>query len=209
LIRFNTNRTLGSWLAPESHQRKFRTNRLSATGGSTDKDVVISGVQRLEDLGLDLVERLDSGRIDGLELFVVEGGNRKMLEVEESGRRGEFLGKDEMFERNRDASLRVQPSVRDYGDKVVRWNGVEHWDSDCNVVFHLHLGVFLSKDERIAEEDDLAIDILDEDSERLSTPVDLLVPTEVRDNGEVDTKEGTCDRLNGGLQPEQGTSVRR
>ena len=60
----------------------------------------IGGVQRLEDLGLDLVERLDGGRVDRFKLFVVEGGNRKTLEVGESGLWRKLLRKDEMLERN-------------------------------------------------------------------------------------------------------------
>ena len=59
-----------------------------------------------------------------------------------------------------------------------------------------HLGILLAKEERIAEEDDFTIDILDEDSERLSATVNPLVPTEVRDNSEVNAKEGTRDGLN-------------
>jgi len=197
LVRFNTNRTLGLWLTPQSHQREFRTNGFSATSGSTDKDVVVGSVQRLEDLGLDLVERFDGGRIDGLEFFVVEGGDGEVLEVEEGGRWRELFGKDKMLERNRDAGLRVQPSVRDDGDEVVRRNGFKHWDGDGDVVLvMLHNGVLLPEDERIVEEDDLAIDILDEDGERLSITMNLLFPTEVWGNGEVDAKEGTCDGLN-------------
>ena len=54
----------------------------------------------MEDLGLDLVERLDGGRVDRFKLFVVEGGNRKTLEVGESGLWRKLLRKDEMLERN-------------------------------------------------------------------------------------------------------------
>ena len=206
LIRFDTNRTFGLRLTPQSHQREFRANGLSATCGSTDKDVVVGSVQRLENLSLDLVERLDGGRVDGLEFFVVESGDREVLEVEKSRRWGELFGKDEMLERNSDAGLRVQPSVRDDGDEVVRWNGFEHWNSDGDIV--VRLGVLLPKDECIAEEDDFAIDILDEDSERLSIAMSFIVPAEVGDDGEVNAKEGTCNGLNCGLQPEQEISLR-
>lgn len=105
-----------------------------------------------------------------------------------------------MLEGNRDASLRVQPSVGDDGDEIIWRNGVKHWNGNCDVVFHL--GVLLSKDERIVEKYDFAINILNEDGERLGTPMNLLIPTEVRDNGKIDTKEGTCDGLDRGLQPE-------
>ena len=59
-----------------------------------------------------------------------------------------------------------------------------------------HLDVLLSEDERIIEENDFTIDILDEDSERLGAAMGFLVPTEVRDNDEVYAEEGTRDGLN-------------
>ena len=203
LIRFDTNRALVLRLTPQSHQRKFCTNSLSAASGGTDEDIVIGSIQRLEDLRLDLVKRLDGGRVDSFEFCVMKGGNREMLKVEESGRWRELLGEDEMLERNRDAGLRVQPSVGDDGNEIIGRNRFEHWNSDCDVVFHL--GVLLSKNECIAEEDNLSIDILNENIERFGTPVNFLVPTEVRYNGDVNAKEGACDGLDRGLQPEQGS----
>jgi len=50
--------------------------------------------------------------------------------------------------------------------------------------------------------ENFSIDILDEDSERFSAPMNLFVPTEVRDNAKVDAKEGACNRLDRSLQPE-------
>ena len=194
LIRLNTNRTSRLWLTPEPHQREFCTNGFPATSGGTDEYVIVCGIQGLEDLGLDLVERFDGGRVDSFELFVMKGGNREMLEIEESGRWGELLGEDEMFERNGDAGFRVQPSIGNDGDEVVRGNGVEHRDGNRDVVFHF--GVFLPEDECVTEKNNFAIDIFYEDRERLSTAMDSLVPTEVRDDSEVDTKEGTGNRLN-------------
>ena len=163
LIGFDTNRTLTLWLTPQSHQRKFRTNCLSATSGSTDKDVIVGGVQRLEDLCLDLVERSDCGRVNGLEFLIMQGGNGKVLEVEERGRWRELFWEDEMFEGNRNTGFRVQPSVGDNGDKVIGWNGLKHWNGDRDVVFRLC--VLLSKEECIVEEDYFAIDVLDENGE--------------------------------------------
>ena len=204
MVRFDTNRALTLRLTPQPHQREFRTNSFSTPGGGTNEDVVVSSVQRLEYLCLDLVKRLDCGRIDGFELLVVEGGNRKVLEVEESGRWRELLGEYEMLEGNGDAGFRVQPSVRDDGNEVVGWNRLEHWNSDCDVMFHF--GVLLPKNECITKENDFTIDIFDENGERFGASVNLLVPTEVRDNGKVDAKEGTCDGLDRGLQPEQGSA---
>lgn len=51
------------------------------------------------------------------------------------------------------------------------------------------------------EEDDLAVDVLDENEERLGTTVYLLLPAEIGDNGQVNTQEGTSDRLYLRLQP--------
>ena len=104
-----------------------------------------------------------------------------------------------MLEGNRDASLGVQPSVGDDGDEVVRRDGFKHWNGDGDVV--VRLDVLFPKDERIVEEDDFSIDILDEDGERLSIAMSFLVPTEVRGDGEIEAKEGARNRLNCGLQP--------
>ena len=51
------------------------------------------------------------------------------------------------------------------------------------------------------EEDDLAVNILDENEERLGTTMYLLLPVEIGDNGQVNTQEGTSDRLYLRLQP--------
>ena len=45
------------------------------------------------------------------------------------------------------------------------------------------------------EEDDLPVDVLDEDEERLSAVVDLPISAEVAHNGQVDAQEGTGNRL--------------
>ena len=65
------------------------------------------------------------------------------------------------------------------------------------------LGVLLPKDECITEEDDFAIDIFDEDGERLSITMSFIIPFEVGDDGEVDAKEGTCNGLNRSVQAER------
>ena len=51
------------------------------------------------------------------------------------------------------------------------------------------------------EEDDLAVDILNENEEHLGTTVYLLLPVEIGDNGQVNTQEGMSDRLYLRLQP--------
>ena len=163
LVRFDTNRAFTLCLTPQSHQREFRTNSLSAAGWSADKDIFIGGIQRLKDLRLDLIKRPDGGRVDSLEFLVVESGNRKMLEVEECSRGREFLWEYKMLEGNRNAGLGIQPPVRDDGDEVVGRNRLEHRNSDRDIVFHLR--VLLPKNKGIAEEDNFTINILDEDGE--------------------------------------------
>jgi len=41
-------------------------------------------------------------------------------------------------------------------------------------------GIALTEEESVVEEDDLAINILDDDEESLGTSVDLFIPSEVR-----------------------------
>lgn len=92
-----------------------------------------------------------------------------------------------MLEGDRQASLAVQPTVGDDGDIVVRWDRLEHWDSERDVV--LVFSVPLAKDERVVEEDNLAVDIFNDDPERLCATVHLFVPAEVRRDGEIDSKK--------------------
>jgi hypothetical protein len=53
----------------------------------------------------------------------------------------------------------------------------------------LDFGVTLSEDEAIVEENDLPVDVFDENEERFRSTVDLLVPSEVGNDREVDTKK--------------------
>jgi len=59
----------------------------------------------------------------------------------------------------------------------------------------------LMEDERIVEENDFAINILDEDDERFRSAMNLFVPLEVGYDGKIDTEEGTDDGLHLCLQP--------
>ena len=51
------------------------------------------------------------------------------------------------------------------------------------------------------EQNDLAVDIFNEDPEALGSAVDLLIPPEVRNDGEINTEEGASNRLHLGRQP--------
>jgi len=56
------------------------------------------------------------------------------------------------------------------------------------------------EDERIVEENDFAINILDKDDEHFCSAVNLFVPSEVGYDGEVNTEEGMGDGLHLCLQ---------
>lgn len=58
------------------------------------------------------------------------------------------------------------------------------------------------------EQDDLAIDVLDEDMERLGTSVDFWIPLEVGDDREVNSKERPRDGLDLSLKPTEILSYR-
>ena len=60
----------------------------------------------------------------------------------------------------------------------------------------------LVQNELVVEEDDLAVDVLNKDEERLRRAVVLLVPSEVRRDGKVDAKKRACNGLNLRLQSE-------
>lgn len=88
-----------------------------------------------------------------------------------------------MLEGDWETGFGMKPAVRDNGDIVVRGYGLKHrhCESDVVVVFC----VSLAKDEGVMEQDDLAVDVFDDDPERLRTSVDLLIPLEVGGDGEL------------------------
>ena len=65
----------------------------------------------------------------------------------------------------------------------------------------LILCITLMEDERIVEENDFAINILDEDDECFRSTVNLFIPSEVGYDGKVNTEEGMGDGLHLCLQP--------
>jgi hypothetical protein len=69
----------------------------------------------------------------------------------------------------------------------------------------LVLSVALSENEDIMEQDDLAVDVLDENMERFGTSVDFCVPLEIGDDRKVDSEERTRDGLNLSLKPTKTT----
>ena len=79
----------------------------------------------------------------------------------------------------------MQPTIRDDRDVVVQRNGFEHGHRQCNVMFVL--GVLLTQNKVVVEQDDFAVDVFDEDEKIFCHAVDLLVPPEVRNDGKIDT----------------------
>jgi hypothetical protein len=150
-------------LRPETEEGELGADGLAATSGGADEDVLVGSVERLEDLGLNLVERIERVGVQRLVLLVVKSGDGERLEVEESRGRGELLGEDEVLEREREASFGVHPAVRDDRDEVVGRERIEHRDGEGDVV--VLLGVALTEHELIVEEDDLAVDVFDDDPE--------------------------------------------
>jgi hypothetical protein len=53
----------------------------------------------------------------------------------------------------------------------------------------------LTKNKGIAEEDDFAVDIFNQDDERFCRSVDLLVPTEIWDDRQIDSQKRASDWL--------------
>ena len=116
-----------------------------------------------------------------------------MLEVKERSGRREFLRQDQVLEGDGESSLGMKPAVGDNGDVVVGWDGFEHRYSERDVV--LVLCIPLSQDELVVEEDNLAVDVLNKDPERLGTTMNFLVPSEVWRDGQVYPQECSSDRL--------------
>jgi hypothetical protein len=71
----------------------------------------------------------------------------------------------------------MQPTIRNNRDEIVRRNWFKHGNRDCNIVFIL--GIPLTEDECILEENNLSIDVLNKNSERLCATMNFLVPSEV------------------------------
>ena len=72
LERLDTDRPGLFSLAPQTQQSELGADRLATTSWRTDEDIVVRRVQRLEDLRLDLVEGLNSRRVNALEFFIME-----------------------------------------------------------------------------------------------------------------------------------------
>jgi hypothetical protein len=64
----------------------------------------------------------------------------------------------------------------------------------------LVLCVSLAKHKRVVEENDLPISIFHHDEEGSRCTMDFLVPTEIGNDRQINTKERSRDRLNLGLQ---------
>jgi hypothetical protein len=91
-----------------------------------------------------------------------------------------------VLERDWEAALRVKPSIGNDGDVVVGRDRLVHWNSESNGV--LILCVALAQNELIMEEDDFAIDVFNQDPKDLRFPVEIIFPSEVGRNREINSK---------------------
>ena len=98
--------------------------------------------------------------------------------------------------------LRVEPTVRHDGDEVVGRLRVEDRHGEGDVV--VLLAEALPEEELIVEEDELAVDVLGHDPERLGRAVDLVVPLKVGRDRELDPQERPRDRDDGRRQLDCG-----
>jgi len=71
--------------------------------------------------------------------------------------------------------------VRDDRDAVIRWNGLEHRDSEGHAV--LIFCISLTQHEGVMEENNLSINIFRCDEEGLGSVMDLFAPVKVWDYG--------------------------
>ena len=92
-----------------------------------------------------------------------------------------------MFEGDREASLGMQPAVCDDGNVVIGRDGLGHGNGDGYIV--LLLCISLTENKGIAEEDNFAVDVFNQDDERFCRSVDLLVPTEIWDDRQIDSQK--------------------
>lgn len=72
LQRLDADRARLFPFTPETQKSELRTDRLATAGWRADEDVVVGGVQRLEDLRLDLVEGLERRGVYAFEFLVVK-----------------------------------------------------------------------------------------------------------------------------------------
>lgn len=89
-------------------------------------------IEGVEHLTLDRVKVLEAKQL--LVGRVLEGRDRKWLEVEELGVRWVELWKDQVLEGDCHDRLRPQPTVRGHTDKVLRGEGLKDWDCEHKIL---------------------------------------------------------------------------
>ena len=95
----------------------------------------------------------------------------------------------------------MKPAVRDDRDVVVWRDGLEHRNSQGDVV--LVLGISLPQNKAVVEENNFAVNIFHKDDKCLCATVSLLVPPEVRDDRKINAKQRACNGLDLCLQPKK------
>ena len=95
----------------------------------------------------------------------------------------ELVWEDEVLEGNRKTCLRVKPAIRNDGDVVVGRDRFKHGHRDSDTV--LVLRIPLAKNEGVVEQYYLAVNIFDDNPEGFRSAMDFLIPTEIRNDGQV------------------------
>mmetsp|Transcript_58155 Transcript_58155/g.185069 ORF Transcript_58155/g.185069 Transcript_58155/m.185069 type:complete len:335 (-) Transcript_58155:3332-4336(-) len=171
---------------------KLCANRLARAARRAHDGIVPGVVQAREGLGLDGVE-VRKVRVQCRVLVVAERRHRERLEVQELGGWGVLLREDEVAEGDGQLGLGPDPAVRHHPHEVLRGEGLldRHREADVAVL----LRELPFKYKVLMVQDGLAIPVLHKDPERLHPAVDLLLPFEVRSDGEVDLEDRTGDGL--------------
>mmetsp|Transcript_146031 Transcript_146031/g.364121 ORF Transcript_146031/g.364121 Transcript_146031/m.364121 type:complete len:308 (+) Transcript_146031:2311-3234(+) len=188
-------------VVPKEHSQDGELGTDDLTGGRrcADEAVVVGGVEGAEGLRLNGVEHLKAlGRKQLLRVRGAQRRERQRLQVKELRVRRVLLRQDEVPEGDRQQRLRVDPSVGDDADEVLR--GQRLSDGHGEVQGVLLLSPTLLQHEHLLVQDLLTIDVLHEDPEGLGAPVHLRVPLEVRRDGQLNHEAGPRDGLHVGTQ---------
>mmetsp|Transcript_113777 Transcript_113777/g.326945 ORF Transcript_113777/g.326945 Transcript_113777/m.326945 type:complete len:596 (+) Transcript_113777:2084-3871(+) len=206
-LRRDIHAALDGIVAGEHPQdRKLGANDLAAGRRRADQAVVVGGVQSAERLRLDGIENLQALRgVNLLSVRISQGGERQGLEIEELRVRRILLRQDEVAERHRQEGLRVDPAVGHHADEVLRRQRLRNRHSEVPSV--LLLGPALLQHEHFLVQDLLTVDILDENPERLGSPMDARIPLEIGGDRQLHHEAGARDGLHVCAQIQLGKLV--
>mmetsp|Transcript_57678 Transcript_57678/g.103594 ORF Transcript_57678/g.103594 Transcript_57678/m.103594 type:complete len:900 (+) Transcript_57678:1228-3927(+) len=187
---------------------KLSANDLSTGCRSTDQAVVVGRVKRAERLGLNGVEDLQTlGCVELLCIGAAQGRERQRLQIKQLGVRWVLLRQDEVAEGHWQECLRIDPSVGDHADEVLRGKRLSDGHREVQGVLLLRSSLLQHK--HLLMQDLLAVHILDEDPEGLRAAMNAGIPLEVGSDGELHHEAGASDRLHVGTQIKLGKLVNK